>query len=1467
MSQIAIPPPPDSPSILVGQSDPDIDALASDLMSQPQQQQQPQIQPQSQAADPDIDILANEVMGVNAMVEQPPPKGALLAAAPKKNGLVPAPKAPSIKRKSQGQQLVPPPPPMTPFQQAGKQFAGGLLKGAESAAGFTLGAAKSVPYVGQAVDPMVQQANAAQQEYARDPMGAAGAALVAVPRGIIGLAEDVGNIAINQGARAMSYDALKAMGINALPNAPLNFRGAFDAIPGVQTLKQAYPGQFGTGEASGASMLPVHSPIPINNPVARGAIQGAVGGEALGAIGSAGQQARSGNINMGQALVEGLPTAAIGAGLGTALGGAVKLGKGFKGKTPAGTKPAPQPPKTPAPESKTTNKNVVMKDGSAFSQADATGRMRDPSTPPEVKEELKQLLQAKDAEFAGAGLKQRAPAQETPAQSEPAKQPQTFPPDDASTPETAEGLPTSPLGRSSAETPVEDAPSPEPRYIPNEPEGPKRFFGDTRTYRQGASGNDVHVRFPTSLERDLVAYANRKSGKNVANHVRTEEQLMRDLGVDTWSEAWGLARDYSENLRTAASNKAREQTDSVFAPELDAPPFQRALPDASTPEPPVNQDRFIFQKNIDKSGGYVDLIDTSTNEVISSSKRTEAQAAALAAKYNDLAATSPDKLEAELRRGSKNLLDVRNVKDPVRNQIVEAGQPVPEGHTLSEPLTAVAEAKHAFDEARGRFESATDAFYKNIKEPQGTFTKRERNYSADVEALVKKVMESGGQDQLGIEVNSSRKLEPIEAPRFKRGMPAEEAYSMVENLYKDMKSREMELKAARKQVEAPFLASDLGQSVNVEHAKGPVNLRAVPKQGTELNAIAEELRGPEVQKEYVDRTISNVRKAIKTRRNPQGSVNLSKLNTRQSLTPVEKTLVEGSEKSKEISDLANSAETVRALFTLRQSFDVAREVNADLHQELIVGIGKEALSAHDINFKPEDVALLEASLQLEPWTIREGGTKDVDLSRFSNEQLNYLATRRSIRSRMAEAVKEELKLMDEEYGSLDNMPNRVKNNYTTLEQLEQSLSGYQSRGGTTEGGALGLMRNAMYDYIFKWNPAYHSLNLTDPFIVGSARVGINRILAAKYLLQTDAAVKNYVKGVPSQSPVEQLRKETAIDTKLPKGVRAGIYTKAKNKISSIQNKLPDLPSERWNFEDAFLAGVIERGDRIKYEGGGTAYAHDLATGKLAPEEQIKLYADSMNVAQEITGSGSFGLNKDTIQRIGVGAKAISLFTSQPLRQARVLSDIITKDMKVDPADATARLLAFAAATTAFGGRALLPKEADFADLSPQVRPFLRGVQDLLDNFKLFDDVPIIGRDLTDKIRYSMVPFLGGVQQNMLAGEIEKFVRAFSGQNWNDMSKAAFFWALSAFARGGGLEAAKIDKNAAAVLQGDKMINAYSNLIGAGEGRPAGSSSFKKITGQKYDVGQAIKDSTLPGVDQRIGNFIKKARRDKFDKKK
>ena len=862
------------------------------------------------------------------------------------------------------------------------------------------------------------------------------------------------------------------------------------------------------------------------------------------------------------------------------------------------------------------------------------------------------------------------------------------------------------------------------------------------------------------------------------------------------------------------------------------------------------------------------IVDTQTGEIVSENKNGLEQNSRRAEQLNSLS-NNPEALEAELRRGSRNTFGVKKGEPGIREQIVKAGSELPEGHKLSEPLQKVADLKQRYDEARAQFFSLVDAYNALIgKSPVFGIPKRLPIFMEQVENLSKEALKQGNLDELSIEVQNEFKLEPKDRSRFKRGTSEADAYAEVKRASDEHQALKDELSQARGAVKDEFLRSDLGQSVNVRTPKGVVNIRAVPKQRSELNARAEALKGPVPEEAEIQRTITDVKRSHKElaaqydeaatttkpkprgrgRRNQKGSVTL--VGGRQQANATEIALAKGAEKSKEITDLANSAEKVKSLLTTKHSFDILKDigtVNLDdtpinLHNEIWLAVAKETTLARRAKFGEVDPNLLDETLRMSADEIR---TDQSLLSKFTPEQVNFLATRKELRSETASILRDSAGLIKEEYKSIAEMPNKVRHQYEVLQQLAESFSPRGSIEGTSEFALMKQFRSFMYDYIFKWNPAYHGLNLLDPFVLGSSRVGIQNVVRAKALLQ-DPIVKEYMKAVPSKDVIKQLREESSMANQ-PKLKETGLG-KAFRKVAEFKDKLPDLPSERWNFEDSFIAGAIMRGDRIYGKGRGAQYVKDLASGKLSLSEEVANMVDSLQVADDLTGSASLGINKNPFQRVGF-ANSFAQFVSQPIRVTRLLRRYIAeKDI--------GGLLTFAAMNVAFGGRALLPQEVDVLKAHPGLRKTIEGLEDFLDTGNVAKNVPVIGRDLTEKLRYSaLIPFAGGISTPLVNDFVLKFMKDYEGERWNHVTKSAFIMGLVATLGGGGAEANRIVSNIQGLMEGDREMYAFTR-----SGKVKGSDKFSNITGEKFDLGNAVKEAVLPGDNPKVAAFKKSALR-------
>lgn len=1529
------------------------------------QQQQPVSQTdlasyeQPQASQPEVDQMAESLADAYmASLSQPPvqPQVASQQSKPKSQPkqktspeVPPPPAAPPMGLTAPGQQPA-------PWAVAADQFAGGILN-----------AARGIPFVGHAVDPMIQQAAAANKEIIRDPITGAVSALASVPVGLAGLVDAAGNT-ITRGLTQVGPEVHRNNPNNPLA-APFNLAGALKSIPGFNTLQQAAPAQVATGEASGASMVPLHTPVPIANPIARGAVQGAVGGQALGSLMSAGEQARTGPVDYGRAFKEGLPTAAIGAGLGLGFGAAgAAVSKVTKPKAPrltkpetkVETKPEAETPKPVEPQVQTEVKGEVIDkadmvrlgDGSEFTPDEAVARLRDPATPPEIKQEINNLLDAKDESFAGVTAQEptrpdfKALGKEpTIEESEQAIR-QAF--ESATTPAEVKqiqsdalnflrGRFTGPIKKdlttkinSIAETrsnavrtrPTLRMDSPDAiqsmagqgsdfGYKPREPkpeippnpeieakmsllnEESRLFPNATRAEGLGTSNNRYQPRELTDaqIQDSLEFLHGRSKGETIEQKALKEELQRREWRKrngheQDWPEpeaALRSAEDFAalgeERLSDIADLRPGEEQayGEAFKILADRQP-EAPRPEQAPIEPPAPEGpRFIVEKNTTKKGGYVDIIDTQGEYPPTSSKQSIKRAETLAAERNRLATEEPDKLASHMRRGTKNILNFAEKVDDYKGAVIRNGRPLPEDHPLQQPLKDMAEAKHDFDEARARFEGAADAFHETFDIPQGTKQKPQRVYSAEVEALTQKAQKSKSND-LTVEVNAGRKLEP-QRPQFKRGITEDEALQVVESAYQDMVSAEKRLSDARSTVKPDVLGGGIS-SININAERGPVNIRAVPRQGSALAAKANEVAGPVPTEPQVERSIAKIRKAVKTRRGQAGSSRLlnplGKGKPTEPLDGVESTIAEAlREDARAIkTDLKVVKESASRLMTLRNTGDIveriAEQFNTDLKTEWDQGFGKLGKAGHEVRFSPDDAGLIDLAMQLEPYQIREGskvelesskGPVEVDLSNFSNAQLNYMARTKAVRSRMADAVQETLDLIAEQHPSKTKMESKLLHDVEALEQLRDGLLGIHQRAGTNEAAIFRILSNAINEYLFKWSPRFHLLNFTDLPITGSLRFGIHRLAAASKVIATDPAVRKFLSGVETKSAVDEVRAERN---------RAALNENGQSKgmIGKIRS-LPDIPSDQFNFLGSFAAGAIERGELIGYKGmeglkAGEAYLKDFAAGKLSPEEEIAAYSHSIQAAHDVTGTGMHGLNKDVIQRTGPIGRAVTLFTSQPVRVARLGVNKTVRAMKSGKLPITeglGRIASFYGALAFFGGEAVIPKELDALDSSfPQAHAILQAMRDAANSVQLAKHIPVIGRDLTDKLKYNLIPVLGNVRSNLA---VEKFERTAEQAAKLDPkgAQSVFFLALSGLLRGGGTFLEQTYNNLKASNQGDKRLYAFD-----GVGKFPKSAGYKKLTGQDYTVTDALQDSFLPGDSIPAGQFKKDARKKTTEKK-
>lgn len=1402
------PPPPITPSLapMVPGADND-DMLAEEIFNSLPPPKQGAQGAQRDEADDILDSLPPPQQSQQAMPLPPPiPKAMAPApqAKPKAQQPAAAPK-PAVTRRP-----VPaaPPPGATPKQPPSvlQQAAGDVLKGVDNVVGQGLKAAQNVPIL----NSFMQQSQANSADVKRNPFEAAVATVAAAPAGALGFIDDLINIpAAQQGL-----------------GAPAHLREGYLGLPGVKRLTEAYPGAASTGEFGGAAAVPLGVPMgplkAIKNPMVRGAVHGAVAGGAAGTVSAGGQQAKKGERpNLGKALREGgLPGAALGATAGVALG---KLTPKSKSSAPGGNAP-----KTPNPSADA----VTLKDGSTFTPDEAMKHVDNPATPEAVKREILEQLDARDQKLAGA-----APEAKKEVHAEVVKPEEGLKP----------AQPAMPL----EETKVADVEPLKPAEVVD-----YKTVPDDDLVRMMEDGDDAA----------LTEYLERAP----QNKTISDDAGAGELAPLQQAQEQAIAQPETASPATLPEGT----TDGAlnFSPEADTPQIAETKP-AMT----AGANLYQYRKT---AKGY-EVYNEATGD-IAKKNWSEAKTKEYVDGLNQKLSENPEFSRSQGRRDGFSLFK----KQSDYRKELEAGaeQTVSKDHRLSPVLNEVAQAKLKMDRAEAEANAYEDALREMAQLESGPLTKTAPGYSKELEqAAVEKAKLKKDPKLLGLEFTASHgsegkvSLKPGTSidEAFAKWQEKRTAYQESAKAYRSIRdSKVSEIRAAIDNQELP-------QTFNIDTGDGIVNSRLVPK-GDAAKELAEQLptrttevrrsvsevnnymkgRAAAAQADYqANANSTRPARAAKGVRSQRGAINLGlkkqhQRPTQQQPAPAAAAVAQGANKSPQIADYANDAAMLGRVFELRRSLDIARQRNATTHNAIWESIAKETLQGRGIKFKPEHETLINESLRMDPSEIRMGAN---GLNVLDAAQRNYLATRRTIRQTTGKAIKAEREAWLQQYGgNVDEMPTSVRHDYRVFQQLEEAFTGGSGKTDTGEFSELGgILTGAMYDYVFKWNPAYHALNLFDPLVVGSSRAGIQRIMAAKMVQQTDAQVRDFLNGVESKSPIDQLRSETRLKTAQTAAIKPTLYSKGKQAIANLQGKLPDLPSEKWNFNDSLAAGVIMRGDKIKHKGGGVQYLKDMAAGKLPQDEMIKGMVDALQVADDITGAGALGVNKDPVQRTPM-MKFVTQFTSQPYRVARLLKQYA----QAGEAD---KIATFLAMTALVSGRAALPKETDILKFlaDKNTRKVIYAVEDMLDAVNIIDDVPVIGRDLTDKMRYSLVPVLGGLQTNMVIDNIAENLKNLAGKKFDKIGEAIVWQSLSALLGGGGLEMGRIKRESENAQEGDKKVYAPHPLP-YGEARPD-KSTFRKISGRAYNTGDALGNMVLPGRSPIEGAYVKKAQRKRLDK--
>lgn len=964
---------------------------------------------------------------------------------------------------------------------------------------------------------------------------------------------------------------------------------------------------------------------------------------------------------------------------------------------------------------------------------------------------------------------------------------------------------------------------------------------------------------PQAVEPRKSEPPNPEAEKVAPPAVAPEAKPAEDLKAVPEDRLHEIIASGAEHEQAAAVD---ELVNRYKAPET--PPAELTADTPAPPEAPQHPEGFFAAKRADGKGYQVFKPDGSPHN---NRKLSQAEAARLASGLNDGTVNQA--------QGRGEVTKVEPVKSQYREDINAAGQSLPDAAPagLKEKLNAVAEAKHAYDEARAAAEAADLAARELGKQgPPRLTLKRKPVYTPEHEQAI--VDANRTSPDLGLEVNSSKKLQGKHI--FKPGTTPAEAFAKALELKKAEAAAKKAFEEARaktvSEADAYMRQSENPSSINIPHAKGDINIRLRPKQGTGLNQSLidkqgnvgtsesfsysrKELEGfhsdaKAAEAAYNDGATSTSPRAKAGSRSQSGAFTLAigggKPKAKAAApanpdTPALASMAKGAEKSSSIKELVNDAEPWSRVLNLRRTMDFVKEQNPQLHNQVWEGIAKETIQARGVKFKPEHQALVEKSLSMEADAIRRGAD---GLNKLDAAQRNYLATRKAIRSQSAKLVRDELVALTKQYQG-KQIPNSVEHRVKVLSQLEKGLSGRD--GGTGDAGdfAAGkMMANALYDYVFKWNTAYHALNLLDPVVVGSARLGPMRVMKAKALIQMDPKVKSFLKGHDAKGPMQQLREEASGSAN--KDTSNSLYAKAKRSIAHLQNLAPDLPSESWNFEDTLAASIIAHGDKIKYRGGGTQLLQDMAHGKVDMQTQVKAYTEALQAVQDVTGSGSMGLDKDPIQR-SPAMKYVVQFASQPYRVARLMKDWAAE--KNYGAIGT-----FAVINTLVAGSSTIPRTVMSALQSgpPEMKAFAATLEDFADNMNVYKK--LTGRDLVDKMRWDLVPALGGTQANMIIDLLDSRLREINGQKWDKLQMSMALFTLSGILGGGGLQIDKMQRAGSNAAKGEKAVYAISDNLTKGSGKMLGSTTVP------YNAGAAIQDAFLPGKANNEQAYIKSMRR-------
>lgn len=417
-------------------------------------------------------------------------------------------------------------------------------------------------------------------------------------------------------------------------------------------------------------------------------------------------------------------------------------------------------------------------------------------------------------------------------------------------------------------------------------------------------------------------------------------------------------------------------------------------------------------------------------------------------------------------------------------------------------------------------------------------------------------------------------------------------------------------------------------------------------------------------------------------------------------------------------------------------------------------------------------------------------------------------------------------------------------------ELKQALEDYSSAqfgGRKTMPNSeiediLGPITQASYDYLFRWNPKFHLLNLTDPLIAGTSRVGLGNIMHS-YSMMRDATIKDYlgsfrIKGEQAYMRDKIHAEQTGLAKALNKPIKIGKF--------STEH---DIPSEEINERVMMLAGLLEHGERVNGKGKGEQFVRDMAANKIEPEKQIDAMVDALQATNDAVGGGTFGMNKDMVQRSNL-LKNFAQFSTQQVRIARLIS-------KYAREKEYGKLNTLLAATIALGGSAVIPKEIEptLQKLNPKAFYALKYI---LDSANLPKKA---GVDLTDKLKLATINWgtnagiedLGKIASKWFGGE--KNLNPITSEGRINLLSFVgdLMMIMPITVRGvGGSVAKRALSDMINLGQHEKKVYAYPT-VGLPGNYPVGKGTMQ------YDFWDYLHDQLIPGNESRVQNFIEKKR--------